>query len=486
MQPLSWNPTTQQLSIDLTGDGNDITFNFTSGTDLDIANNAGDTISLSIFKDGAWSWAMPVVNIDSYSGGVIGSNTNMNILVPENVNTNSSAIYNLEWTSATWQWLAAGNSPNTVGAPDYASENIITNTANEVSIDLDGDLVADISFTFSTPLTSVGIINFNTNSTWSNTPPAQYSSANILNTSNADAISIDLSGNGSADLTFTFLSTLTADGTISFDIDTYIPPFEYPNAVIDNTFSGPTGIYLDLDGDSTNDVNFAFPALTPITDNGTFQFDIDPRIPPAEYPTATISGDEDDVMIDINNDGKDDVTFSFENDLSTDIDAQDSSIVFDIEGSTAWTMVELNPNDYFEFNADFLGGENGSTEMNIEFNIGTMGAGTGQFFNDSISTTQYGRSSTIIMQSVDGYGSGDLQSVDMDYNGIIMGKYSNGYVLPFSQVALAYFSNNQEIEVVGENYYCETEQSGTAIINRPGIFDFGFITPTRLWLGFPE
>jgi len=470
----SWNTVANQLAIDLTGDGTDITFDFAGN--LTAASN-GDRISFSVDADGQWSWGMPTMSVSSYGGGISASNTTMDIESAlsggGSIIDNTGGDYNLIYTAATDTWSWGANSP---ADADYASEAFITNSGNEVSIDLDADGTAEATFTFETPLTLDGTIDFSIDATGN--PPAEYPSATILSTSGPNLLSLDMTGNGNADITYSFLSTLSADGAIGFDLDTHIPPFEYSNASIDSTLSTPSRVYIDLNGDSTNDVDFAFSAA--LTDNGTFQFDIDPRVPPEEYSNALVTGDRDEALIDMNNDGVDDITFTFDTPLSTGPTARDSSINFNINGSTAWTQVETNSNGYYEFMTDFLGGENGATEMNVEFDIGSRDDGTGQFVNDTITTTQYARSSTTTLQSADGYGAGDLQGVDVDVDGVMTGIYSNGQLIPLYRVALARFLNIQGLSKEGGGLYRETRDSGTAITNRPGTNGLGSISPNSL------
>jgi flagellar hook protein FlgE len=117
--------------------------------------------------------------------------------------------------------------------------------------------------------------------------------------------------------------------------------------------------------------------------------------------------------------------------------------------------------------------------MDIEFNIGTRHDGL-NFVNDSLTTTQYSRSSTTTFQNGDGYGAGDLQGVDVASDGIITGIYSNGQIIPLYRVGLAKFFNNQGLKNVGGNLFMETRESGEAITNRPGENGLGTISPNSL------
>jgi flagellar hook protein FlgE len=139
-----------------------------------------------------------------------------------------------------------------------------------------------------------------------------------------------------------------------------------------------------------------------------------------------------------------------------------------------------NPNGYFTFSPDFIGGAGGTTQMDIEFDIGAKDDGTGAFVNDSLTSTQFSRASTTTFQSANGYGAGDLQGVDVDVDGVITGIYSNGQLIELNRVALAKFLNVQGLHKDGGNLFRETRDSGTAITNHPGTNGLGDIAPNSL------
>lgn len=147
------------------------------------------------------------------------------------------------------------------------------------------------------------------------------------------------------------------------------------------------------------------------------------------------------------------------------------------DASPTWTDATPNTSGYLAFNTDFLGGSD--TGMTISLDIGTRWDGT-CWVNDSLTTMQYAQSSSTTYQSANGYGAGDLQSVDVDVNGIITGAYSNGESITLYQLALADFQNSQGLNKVGGNLYSETRESGTAITNFPGTNGLGSISPNSL------
>ncbi len=155
-----------------------------------------------------------------------------------------------------------------------------------------------------------------------------------------------------------------------------------------------------------------------------------------------------------------------------------ATYTFTTGGITNWTAASTNTNGYFEFTPDFIGGT--GTAMAVEFDLGVQDDGTGTFVADSMTTTQFSRSSTTTFQASDGYGAGDLQGVDVDVDGVITGIYSNGQLVPLNRVALAKFTNVQELHKEGGNLYRETRESGDAITGHPGENGLGDVSPNSL------
>ena len=98
----------------------------------------------------------------------------------------------------------------------------------------------------------------------------------------------------------------------------------------------------------------------------------------------------------------------------------------------------------------------------------------------SLATSQYATASSTIFQSSNGYGAGDLQSVNVGTDGVITGQYSNGQVIPLYRVALAKFQNVQGLYKEGGNLFRETRVSGDPITGRPGSNGLGSISPNSL------
>ena len=296
-------------------------------------------------------------------------------------------------------------------------------------------------------------------------------------------------GATTATYTFTTPNTTATVGSIAFTMDP-TPPKEYSTAVLSSSATAPLNYYIDFDADGTNDI-LVNPTAGAAVANGTrFSFGVDPDVPPAEYLNATLKGDYREALIDLDGSGNDtdsdDIRFYFDNDLTfgpqTDLDLDLGKISFDILGSTSWTEVSKNDiveTGFYSFKTDFLGGDYGVTETDIEFNIGSTYDGV-SFVNDSLSTTQYAKSSSTVYQDANGYSAGDLQGVDVGSDGIITGVYSNGQLIPLFRVGLAKFLNNYGLRNEGGNLFRETRDSGGAITNKPGENGLGTIAPNSL------
>jgi len=295
-------------------------------------------------------------------------------------------------------------------------------------------------------------------------------------------------------VTYTFGSALTTAGgqSIAFMVDP-TPPEEYSSAILTTSAAGIRSFDIDFDGDRVRDITFnptAGAASVGIGVGDTFLFTVNPDVPPAEYANATLKGDQTEVVIDLDGSGNDsdndDIRFVFTTPLkfgpSTHPYEDRSEIGFDILGSTAWTEInktEIVQSGYFAFTTDFLGGEYGTTETDIELNLGTVYTGN-NFVNDSLSTTQYSKASSTVFQDANGYAAGDLQGVDVATDGILTGIYSNGQLIPLFRIGLAKFLNNFGLKNEGGNLFRETRDSGSAITNKPGENGLGNIAPNSL------
>ena len=87
---------------------------------------------------------------------------------------------------------------------------------------------------------------------------------------------------------------------------------------------------------------------------------------------------------------------------------------------------------------------------------------------DMSGATQFGSKFAVADLSQDGYASGDLTSINISNDGMVMASYSNGVTRAEAQVALANFRNPQGLLAVGGNNWVESFDSGPAVMGKPG------------------
>ncbi|MCZ2407474.1 MAG: flagellar hook protein FlgE [Burkholderiales bacterium] len=87
--------------------------------------------------------------------------------------------------------------------------------------------------------------------------------------------------------------------------------------------------------------------------------------------------------------------------------------------------------------------------------------------------TQFGSKFAVADLTQNGYASGDLTSINISKDGMVMASYSNGVTRAEAQVALANFRNPQGLLSVGGNNWVESFDSGPAVLGKPGDGNFG-------------
>jgi flagellar hook protein FlgE len=142
-----------------------------------------------------------------------------------------------------------------------------------------------------------------------------------------------------------------------------------------------------------------------------------------------------------------------------------------------WTPVSPSPDGHLTLSPTFVNG----TPMTVDLDFGTrFNSTTSVWEPESLSTNQYAQASTTVFQSANGYGSGALQSISVDTDGVITGRYSNGEVIPLFQLALADFQNPHGLRNEGGNLFRETRESGAPVTGSPSTQGLGSISPNSL------
>jgi flagellar hook protein FlgE len=94
---------------------------------------------------------------------------------------------------------------------------------------------------------------------------------------------------------------------------------------------------------------------------------------------------------------------------------------------------------------------------------------------DMLTSTQYGSQFGVNLLNQDGFASGRLSSIDVDGNGVIFARFTNGRSEPLGQVALSNFANTQGLRQLGDTSWAETFTSGDAVRGSPGTGSLGLI-----------
>ena len=125
----------------------------------------------------------------------------------------------------------------------------------------------------------------------------------------------------------------------------------------------------------------------------------------------------------------------------------------------------------------FAGGAAPNQAIAFDFGTDTSTGGTGL---DGV--TQYAANSGVSRLDQDGYGSGSLQGMAIDDQGILTGSFDNGRSLTLGQIAVANFTSPSNLLSVGQNMYSESPGSGPVIVGTAGNQGMGFIRPSTLEL----
>ncbi len=108
------------------------------------------------------------------------------------------------------------------------------------------------------------------------------------------------------------------------------------------------------------------------------------------------------------------------------------------------------------------------TSAAIQVQFGTLGTQTidislgtsGQF--DGL--TQFGNPASVVSDEQDGFGAGDLASLEVEADGLIQGFYTNGQRRSVGSFGIATFANEAGLEEVGDSYFRTSANSGARIL----------------------
>ena len=159
-----------------------------------------------------------------------------------------------------------------------------------------------------------------------------------------------------------------------------------------------------------------------------------------------------------------------------------ATVYFVKTGTNAWNTHIRVDND----NTQTLGtqGLTFDTGGNLTAPVGGVGYGTFTPSNGAApftlsynyaGTTQVGADFGVFSLSQDGYTSGQLSGIDIDDDGTVLARFSNGQNEAQGQVVLANFGNAQGLQPVSDTNWAETNSSGPPLIGAPGSASLGLL-----------
>lgn len=104
------------------------------------------------------------------------------------------------------------------------------------------------------------------------------------------------------------------------------------------------------------------------------------------------------------------------------------------------------------------------------------GATPGQAITIDLSkSTQYGSDFAVNSMFQDGFSTGQILGVDIDQEGTIFARYSNGQSRSIGQLVMANFANEQGLQPLGDTAWADTFASGPPVVGAPGTSGLGTI-----------
>jgi flagellar hook protein FlgE len=94
---------------------------------------------------------------------------------------------------------------------------------------------------------------------------------------------------------------------------------------------------------------------------------------------------------------------------------------------------------------------------------------------DVSAATQFGAPFGVTDLTQDGYAPGQLIGAQVESNGVVLARYSNGETRPAGQIELASFRNPQGLQPVGGNAWARSNASGDPLVGVAGGGNFGVL-----------
>lgn len=95
-------------------------------------------------------------------------------------------------------------------------------------------------------------------------------------------------------------------------------------------------------------------------------------------------------------------------------------------------------------------------------------------------STQFGATFAVNALNQDGYNSGEISGLNIDNEGVISARFTNGQNQILGQVAIADFANEEGLSAIGDSAWTQSNTSGEPVISAPGSGSLGVITSGAL------
>ncbi|MDH3643631.1 MAG: flagellar hook-basal body complex protein [Gammaproteobacteria bacterium] len=95
-------------------------------------------------------------------------------------------------------------------------------------------------------------------------------------------------------------------------------------------------------------------------------------------------------------------------------------------------------------------------------------------------STQFGSEFAVSSLNQNGYTTGELSGLDIDSEGVVAARFTNGQNQILGQIAIADFNNVQGLGAIGDTSWIETNESGVPVIAAPGSGSLGTLTSGAL------
>ena len=131
-----------------------------------------------------------------------------------------------------------------------------------------------------------------------------------------------------------------------------------------------------------------------------------------------------------------------------------------LNGTVAGITFNENGSILSPTSADLTVQFDGQAAQTITVDFGTSGQFEG--------ITQFGNPASLIAEEQDGYGAGELASMQVDEAGVIEGFFTNGETQTLAAFGIASFANEGGLEAVGDNYFQESANTGQRVFGAGG------------------